>query len=109
MGCDSRNSEQDLLLKMFKGVAKALTRLRVCAGWSEPVLVAHTTLLEISCHGSMIKSSILLLIQHRLFLVGKQNLLQQRGSGATCCENNNGTDQTAQMHRLVCAIVVGMQ
>ena len=27
-------------------------RLRICAGWSEPFLVAHTTLLEISCHGS---------------------------------------------------------
>ena len=23
-----------------------------CAGWSEPLLVAHTTLLEISCRGS---------------------------------------------------------
>ena len=31
----------------------ALIRLRVCAGWSEPLLVAHTTLLEISCHGSV--------------------------------------------------------
>ena len=30
----------------------ALIRLRVCAGWSEPLLVAHTTLLEISCRGS---------------------------------------------------------
>ena len=30
----------------------ALIRLRVCAGWSEALLVAHTTLLEISCHGS---------------------------------------------------------
>ena len=27
-------------------------RLRVLAGWSETLLVAHTTLLEISCHGS---------------------------------------------------------
>ena len=33
-------------------LAKALIRMRVCAGWSEPLLVAHTTLLEISCHGS---------------------------------------------------------
>ena len=30
----------------------ALIRLRVCAGWSELLLVAHSTLLEISCHGS---------------------------------------------------------
>ena len=33
-------------------LAKALIRLPVCAGWSEPLLVAHTTLFEISCHGS---------------------------------------------------------
>ena len=26
--------------------------MRVCAGWSKPLLVAHTTLLEISCPGS---------------------------------------------------------
>ena len=38
-------------------LAKALIRLRVCAGWSEPLLVAHTTLLEISCRGSLIMSS----------------------------------------------------
>ena len=33
---------------------QTLIRLHVCAGWSEPLLVAHTTLLENSCtHGSM--------------------------------------------------------
>ena len=31
--------------KIFKRRAKALIRLRVCAGWSEALLVAHTTLL----------------------------------------------------------------
>ena len=41
--------------RIFKRLAKALIRLRVCTGWSEPLLVAHTTLLEISCHGSIIK------------------------------------------------------
>ena len=25
----------------------------ICAGWSEPMLVAHTTLLEITCRGSI--------------------------------------------------------
>ena len=30
----------------------ALIRLRLCAGWSEPLLVTHTTLLEISCRSS---------------------------------------------------------
>ena len=34
--------------------AKALIRLRVCAGWSEALLVAHTTLLEISCRSSFV-------------------------------------------------------
>ena len=37
--------------RILKRLAKALIRLRVCAGWSEPLLVAHTTLLEISCTG----------------------------------------------------------
>ena len=31
-----------------------MIRLRVCAGWSEPLLVAHTTLFKISCRGSNI-------------------------------------------------------
>ena len=38
--------------RIFKRQAKALIRLRVCAGWSEPLLIAHTTLFEISCRGS---------------------------------------------------------
>ena len=38
--------------RIFKWLAKALIRLRIWAGWSELLLVAHTTLLEISCHGS---------------------------------------------------------
>ena len=36
--------------RIFKRLTKALIRLRVCAGWSEALLVAHTTLLEISCY-----------------------------------------------------------
>ena len=40
--------------RIIMRLAKALIRLRVCAGWSEPLPVAHTTLLEISCHGSII-------------------------------------------------------
>ena len=38
--------------RIFKRLAKDLIRLRVCAGWSESLLVAHTTLLKITCHGS---------------------------------------------------------
>ena len=40
--------------RIYKRLAKALIRLRVCAGLSEPLLVALTTLLEISCNGSII-------------------------------------------------------
>ena len=35
-----------------KQPAKALISLPVCAGWSEPLLVTHTKLFEISFHGS---------------------------------------------------------
>ena len=40
--------------RIFKQLAKALIRLCVCAGWSEPLLVALTTFLEISCRGSFL-------------------------------------------------------
>ena len=40
--------------RVLKRLAKALIRLRVCAGWSEALLVAHPTLLEILCTGSII-------------------------------------------------------
>ena len=44
---------------IFKRLAKALIRLCVCAGWSEHLLVANTTLLEISCCDSNCKHVIL--------------------------------------------------
>ena len=40
---------------VFKGPAKALIRLRVCAGWSEPLLVTHITLVN-SCGSSNTES-----------------------------------------------------
>ena len=42
----------------------ALIRLRVCAVWSEHLLVAHIALLEISCRGS-------LFVLQRLACIGK--------------------------------------
>ena len=39
--------------RIFKRAAKALIRLHVCAGWFEPLLVAHTTFLEISYWAQM--------------------------------------------------------
>ena len=50
--------------KIFKQLAKALISLRVCAGWSEPLLVVHTTLLEISCHCSFHKHKSCGVISH---------------------------------------------
>ena len=47
-----RNSKWCLGSSLTLQLAKALIRLRVCAGWSEPLLVKHTKLLESSCHGS---------------------------------------------------------
>ena len=38
--------------RIFKRLAKALIRLCICAGWSEALLVAHTTLMEIPSRSS---------------------------------------------------------
>ena len=40
--------------RIFERQANALIRLRKCAGWSEPLLVAHITLLEISRRASIL-------------------------------------------------------
>ena len=45
--------------RIFKRLAKSLIRLRVAAGWSEPLLVAHTTSLEISCCRSYVVGAVL--------------------------------------------------
>ena len=39
---------------VYKRQAKALIRLRLCAGWSEPLMVAHTNVLEILFRGLLI-------------------------------------------------------
>ena len=43
---------------IFKRLANALIRQTVCAGSSEPLLVAHTTFLEISCRGLFVNVSV---------------------------------------------------
>ena len=48
LSLETPNDIQSVALRL----AKALISLPVCAGWSEPLLAAHTTLLEISCHNS---------------------------------------------------------
>ena len=45
-------SQQPNSHRKFNWQAKALTRLRLCAGWSKALLVAHNTLSEITCTGS---------------------------------------------------------
>ena len=40
--------------RIFNRLGKALIGLRICAGRSEPLLVAHTTLLEILCCDSYV-------------------------------------------------------
>ena len=40
--------------RIFKQLAKALIKLHICTGWSKPLLVAYTTLLEISCAAQMV-------------------------------------------------------
>ena len=58
--------------RILKRLAKALIRLRVCAGWSEAMLVAHTTLLEISCTGSYFdkrEASVCILMQYNIKLM----------------------------------------
>ena len=56
--------------RIFKGLAKALIRLCICTGWSEPLLVAHTTLLEISCRCSFGLTETKLFHFHRIFKIG---------------------------------------
>ena len=57
-------SQRPMNHTIFKQLAKALISLSICAGWSEPLLVAHTTLLEISCHGSFYFYSAFWVILH---------------------------------------------
>ena len=64
-------------------LAKSLISLRVCADWSEPLLVAHTTLLEISCLGSYAfvvryKISIVQLVASLIADIGNMGLVLAR-------------------------------
>ena len=52
----------------------ALIRLRVCAGWSEPLLVAHTTFVEISCRGSFRNTYFRFIDLHATFAALSLNL-----------------------------------
>ena len=55
----------------IKQLAKALIRLRVCAGRSEALLVAHTTLLEISCRSSNIDNIMIQFTSNRKIIYSK--------------------------------------
>ena len=62
-------------------LANALIRLRVCAGWSEALLDAPTTLLEISCHGSYV------LCTHNMFWLRNMKIKFQQHSYLEVCRN----------------------
>ena len=47
LSLETPNANQSIV---FKRLAKAQIRLRICAGWSKPLVLAHTTLLEIAAH-----------------------------------------------------------
>ena len=51
--------------RIFKRLAKVLIRLCAYAGWSEPLLVEHTILLQISCRGSFLT----IILKHNYFQV----------------------------------------
>ena len=71
LSLETPNAYQSIV---FKQLAKALTRLRKCADWSKPLVLAHTTLLEISYLGLFIgaKNALRLYIRTKLHLSHKE-------------------------------------
>ena len=65
--------------RIFKWLAKALIRLHICARWSEALLVAHTTLLKISCRGSNSSDSDSSLIPRRTDTYQRRDSIIERG------------------------------
>ena len=67
------NANQSIV---FKRLAKALIRLRKCADWSKHLVLAHTTLLEISYFGPFIgaKNALWLYIRTKLHLPDKESV-----------------------------------
>ena len=51
LSLETSNANWSIVCKLL---AKALIRLRICAGWSKPLVLAYTTLLEISYCGPFI-------------------------------------------------------
>ena len=80
---------------IFKRLAKALIRLSVCADWSESLLVAHTTLLEGSCCGSISIASLLIVREKALFshVLGPLTLIRRTYD----CENQPLTNPKQQL------------
>ena len=92
--------------RIFKRPAKALISLHVCAGWSEPLMVAHTTLLEISCHGSFVL--ICMCPQGVKFSRAGPKLIWASTQEYLSSEfvNNKSADQPALMRSLICTFVI---
>ena len=58
-----------LFVLMLNIPVNSYGHVRICAGWSEPLLVAHTTLLEISCRGSFSNADLILYLPFNHFSV----------------------------------------
>ena len=71
LSLETPNANRSIVLKRL---AKALIRLRICAGWSKPLVLAHTILLEISYFGPFIgaKNALRLYIKTKLHLSDKE-------------------------------------
>ena len=83
--------------RIFNGQAKALIGLRaLCPGWSKALLVAHTTLLEISCcgsfHSGLVHFSCISVWHHFIRFSPKTVLMQTEGFNIQG-ENNTGSRQ----------------
>ena len=81
---------------MFRQLAKALIRLRVCAGSSEALLVAHTTFMEISCHGLNGRQGIRLLTSETNFSIRASHVDQDQT--APHCLLQRGFERTSRRH-----------
>ena len=120
-----RNFKLYSVSSLFMRLAKALLRLRTCAGWSDALLVAHTTFLEISCRGSFgifklkrrlyrliclytCQNATLLEVTCRgsyIFLASKYSCYRVLGAPALIWmhTNNRGTDQPVHQSSLISA------
>ena len=78
---------------------------RICAGWSESLLVAHTTLLEISCSSSnKFAKSMSIFQSFKLCVVSYNKIINEpvhEISNNVVCATSKASDQPAHMRSLI--------